>query len=137
MNTMDIEIVSSTSRVISIIIRCIITSIWYSKLEKMAEIHFGSFKKDKNRVLNNWIMEYWIGLIFSMQVGLDYVFQNTKSLFDQMSTFHGMDHSKRPKNAQNASIRVALGSLSEEPDFCRTCGFRRDLEEGWFFPFNH
>ena len=137
MNTMDIEIVSNASRIMSTIITCSIRSIWYSKLEKMAEIHFGSFKKCKNRILDNSRMEYWIGLIFSMQVGLDYVFQNAKNLFHQMSTFPAMDHSKWPNNAQNTSIRVALGSLSEEPDFCRTCGFRRDLEEGLFFGFKH
>ena len=80
---MDIEIVFNTSRIMVTIIICSIGLIGYSNLEKMAKIHFGSFKKDKNRILNNSRMEYWIGLIFSMQVGLDYVFQNTKSLLYQ------------------------------------------------------
>ena len=68
MNTMDIEIVFNTSRIMGTIIICSIGSIGYSNLEKMAKIHFESFKKDKNRILNNSRMEYWIGLIFSMQV---------------------------------------------------------------------
>ena len=40
-----------------------------------------------------------------------------------------MAHSKRPKNAKLASIRVTPASLFQEPDFSKTCGFRRDLEE--------
>ena len=41
-----------------------------------------------------------------------------------------MIHSIWPKNAKIASIRVALGSLFPEPDFCRTCGFRREFRKG-------
>ena len=75
MNTMDIEIVFNASRIMGTIIICSIGSIGYSNLEKMAKIHFGSFKKDKNRILNNSRMEYWIGLIFfSASKGLDCVF---------------------------------------------------------------
>ena len=81
MNTMDIEIVFNASRKMGTIIICSTGSIGYSNLEKMAKIHFGSFKKDKNRILNNSRMEYWIGLIFLMQVGLDHVFQNPKRSF--------------------------------------------------------
>ena len=68
MNTMDIEIVFNASRIMGTIIICSNGSIGYSNLEKMAKIHFGSFKKDKNRILNNSRMKYWIGFIFSMQV---------------------------------------------------------------------
>ena len=48
-----------------------------------------------------------------------------------------MVHSKWVKNAKIASIRCTLGSLYAEPDFSWTCGLSGDLEEGWFFLFNH
>ena len=41
-----------------------------------------------------------------------------------------MGHSKQLKNTKTASIRRTLGSLYEEPDFSRTCGFRREFREG-------
>ena len=47
-----------------------------------------------------------------------------------MYTFWAMVHSKQLKNAKIASIRRTLGSLYEEPDFSRTCGFRREFREG-------
>ena len=133
MNMMDIENVSNDSRIISTVINCSIRSNWYSKLEKMAEIYFGSFKKCKNRILDNSRTEYGIRVIFSGEVALDHVFQNPKVHFNQTITFWVMIHSKSQKIAKIASIRVAPGSLFQEPDFSWTCGFRRDLEEGWFF----
>ena len=137
MNMMDIEIVSSTSRVISIIIRCIIRSIWYSKLEKMAEIHFGSFKKCKNWILDNSRAEYGIGVILSGYVALDYFFQKPKVHFDQTIAFWAKIHSRWQKIVKIKSIRVTPGSLFQEPDFSRTYGFHRDSEECGYFQSNH
>ena len=48
-----------------------------------------------------------------------------------------MVHSKWLKNAKIASIRCTLSSLYAEPDFLQSCGFRGDLEEGWFFLIYH
>jgi len=74
-------------------------------------------------------------LIFSGYVVLKYVFRYPKNHFHQTCSFSVMIHSIWPKNAKIASIRVTPGSIFPEPEFCRTCGFRRHLEEGWFFRF--